>query len=50
VDADIGATRWQFSPAAAASGKPSLAFGTLCAEAQWRYLESVAPYTRRLFS
>src|SRR3954469_23380990 len=31
------------------SGKPSLAFGTLYAEAQRRYLESVAPYARRLF-
>src|SRR5690606_3809761 len=28
---------------------PILAFGTLYAEAQRRYLESVAPYTRRLF-
>ena len=31
------------------SGKSSLAFGTLYAEAQRRYLESVAPYVRRLF-
>lgn len=31
------------------SGKTSLAFGTLYAEAQRRYLESVAPYARRLF-
>src|SRR4051794_24239005 len=31
------------------SGKSSLAFGTLYAEAQRRYLESVAPYARRLF-
>src|SRR2546423_1494305 len=31
------------------SGKSSLAFGTLSAEAQRRYLESVAPYARRLF-
>ena len=30
------------------SGKSSLAFGTLFAEAQRRYLESVAPYARRL--
>lgn len=30
------------------SGKSSLAFGTLYAEAQRRYLESVAPYARRL--
>jgi excinuclease ABC subunit A len=31
------------------SGKSSLAFGTLYSEAQRRYLESVAPYARRLF-
>src|SRR3954466_15813506 len=31
------------------SGKSSLAFGTLYAEAQRRSLESVSPYARRLF-
>src|SRR6187431_1795339 len=31
------------------SGKSSLAFGTLYAEAQRRNLESVSPYARRLF-
>src|SRR5882757_4309860 len=31
------------------SGKSSLAFGTLYAEAQRRYLESVSSYARRLF-
>src|SRR3954454_17615611 len=31
------------------SGKSALAVGTLYAEAQRRYLESVAPYARRLF-
>lgn len=31
------------------SGKSSLAFGTLFAEAQRRYLDSVSPYARRLF-
>jgi excinuclease ABC subunit A len=31
------------------SGKSSLAFGTLYTEAQRRYLESAAPYARRLF-
>ena len=30
------------------SGKSSLAFGTIVAEAQHRYMESVAPYARRL--
>ncbi|MFF2677605.1 excinuclease ABC subunit UvrA [Arthrobacter koreensis] len=32
------------------SGKSSLAFGTIYAEAQKRYFESVAPYARRLIS
>ena len=32
------------------SGKSSLAFATLYAEAQHRYLDSVAPYARRLFA
>src|ERR1700761_8913286 len=31
------------------SGKSSLAFSTIYAEAQRRYLESVSPYARRLF-
>jgi excinuclease ABC subunit A len=31
------------------SGKSSLAFGTVYAEAERRYLESVSPYARRLF-
>ena len=31
------------------SGKSSLAFGTIFAKAQRRYLDSVAPYARRLF-
>src|SRR5579872_657229 len=30
------------------SGKTSLAFGTIYAEAQRRYFDSVAPYARRL--
>ncbi|NUR72132.1 MAG: excinuclease ABC subunit UvrA [Hamadaea sp.] len=32
------------------SGKSSLAFGTIYAEAQRRYLESVSPYARRLLN
>ncbi|WP_066754025.1 excinuclease ABC subunit UvrA [Sphingobacterium populi] len=32
------------------SGKSSLAFGTLYAEAQRRYLESISPYARRLIN
>ena len=42
------ATRSWPSPASPGSGKSSLAFGTLYAEAQRRYFESVAPYARRL--
>src|ERR1700749_530478 len=34
---------------ASGSGKSCLAFGTLYAEAQRRYLEAVSPYARRLF-
>ena len=30
------------------SGKSSLAFGTIYAEAQHRYLDSISPYARRL--
>lgn len=30
------------------SGKSSLAFGTVFAESQHRYLDSVSPYARRL--
>jgi excinuclease ABC subunit A len=37
------------SPACPDREKSSLAFGTLYAEAQRRYLESVSPYARRLF-
>src|SRR5437868_12779391 len=32
------------------SGKSSLAFGTIYAEAQRRYFESIAPYARRLMT
>src|ERR1700709_266689 len=32
------------------SGKSSLAFGTILAESQRRYFESIAPYARRLLS
>ena len=43
------ATPWSCSPACPGPASPSLAFGTLYAEAQRRYLESVSPYARRLF-
>ena len=42
-------THWLFSTGVSGSGNSSLAFGTLYAEAQRRYLESVSPYARRLF-
>lgn len=41
------ATRWSFSPGFRARGNRR--FGTLYAEAQRRYLESISPYARRLF-
>lgn len=40
--------QWRPSTAARAAEGTSLAFGTIFAEAQRRYLESVAPYARRL--
>ncbi len=49
VDVDIPRDARVVFTGVSGSGKPSLAFGTLYAEAQRRYLESVAPYARRLF-
>jgi excinuclease ABC subunit A len=40
--------RWSRFTGISGSGKSSLAFGTIYAEAQRRYFESVAPYARRL--
>jgi len=48
VDVDIPRDALVVFTGVSGSGK-SLAFGTLYAEAQRRYLESVAPYARRLF-
>jgi excinuclease ABC subunit A len=48
VDADIPRDAFVVFTGISGSGKSSLAFGTLYAEAQRRYLESVAPYARRL--
>jgi hypothetical protein len=42
------AMRWSRFTGISGSGKSSLAFGTIYAEAQRRYFESVAPYARRL--
>src|SRR5688500_884117 len=49
VDVDIPRQALVVFTGISGSGKSSLAFGTLYAEAQRRYLESVAPYARRLF-
>jgi excinuclease ABC subunit A len=49
VDFDIPRDALVVFTGVSGSGKSSLAFGTLYAEAQRRYLESVAPYARRLF-
>ncbi|MDO3408956.1 excinuclease ABC subunit UvrA [Saccharibacillus sp. CPCC 101409] len=48
VDVDIPRDSLVVFTGVSGSGKSSLAFGTLYAEAQRRYLESVAPYARRL--
>src|ERR1700727_2540292 len=49
IDLDIPRDALVVFRGVSGSGKSSLAFGTLYAEAQRRYLESVAPYARRLF-
>ena len=49
VDLDVPRDALVAFTGVSGSGKSSLAFGTLYAEAQRRYLESVAPYARRLF-
>src|SRR5437868_6799834 len=48
VDLDIPRDALVVFSGVSGSGKSSLAFGTIYAEAQRRYLESVAPYARRL--
>ncbi len=48
VDVDIPRNCLVVFTGVSGSGKSSLAFGTLYAEAQRRYLESVSPYARRL--
>ncbi|HYE06046.1 MAG TPA: excinuclease ABC subunit UvrA [Planctomycetota bacterium] len=48
VDVDIPRDAFVVFSGVSGSGKSSLAFGTLYAEAQRRYFESVAPYARRL--
>jgi excinuclease ABC subunit A len=48
IDVDIPRNAMVAFTGISGSGKSSLAFGTLYAEAQRRYFESVAPYARRL--
>nr|WP_238935247.1 excinuclease ABC subunit UvrA [Pseudomonas typographi] len=48
VDVDIPRDALVAFSGVSGSGKSSLAFGTVYAEAQRRYFESVAPYARRL--
>lgn len=49
VDVDVPRGALVVFTGVSGSGKSSLAFSTLYAEAQRRYLESVSPYARRLF-
>src|SRR6201999_969432 len=49
VDVDLPRDALVVFTGVSGSGKSSLAFWTLYAEAQRRYLESVSPYARRLF-
>src|SRR5690606_4506728 len=48
VDVDLPRNALVVFTGISGSGKSSLAFGTLFAESQRRYLDSVAPYARRL--
>lgn len=50
IDLEIPRDRLVVFTGVSGSGKSSLAFGTLYAEAQRRYFESVAPYARRLLN
>src|SRR4051812_574357 len=49
IDVDLPRDALVVFTGVSGSGKSSLAFSTLYAEAQRRYLEPVAPYARRLF-
>jgi excinuclease ABC subunit A len=50
VDVDVPRDVLAVFTGVSGSGKSSLAFGTIYAEAQRRYFESVAPYARRLLN
>ncbi len=49
IDVDLPRNALVVFTGISGSGKSSLAFGTLFAESQRRYLDSVSPYARRLF-
>ncbi|MBX9666654.1 MAG: excinuclease ABC subunit UvrA [Candidatus Obscuribacterales bacterium] len=50
IDVDIPRDAFVAFTGVSGSGKSSIAFGTIYAEAQRRYFESIAPYARRLIS
>ncbi len=50
IDIDIPRNSFVVFTGVSGSGKSSIAFGTIYAEAQRRYFESIAPYARRLIS
>jgi len=48
IDLDVPRNAFVVFTGVSGSGKSSIAFGTIYAEAQRRYFESIAPYARRL--
>ena len=50
IDANIPREKFVVFTGVSGSGKSSLAFGTIYAESQRRYFESIAPYARRLIA
>lgn len=50
IDVDIPRNALVVFTGVSGSGKSSIAFGTIFAEAQRRYFDSIAPYARRLIS
>lgn len=50
IDVDIPRNAFVVFTGVSGSGKSSIAFGTIFAEAQRRYFDSIAPYARRLIA
>src|SRR5271170_4500391 len=50
IDVDIPRNAFAVFTGVSGSGKSSMAFGTIYAEAQRRYFESIAPYARGLIA